>query len=592
MADTTAPVLLGLDIPSVVDADAFYRALLVTAHAADPGGQGVARVIVYFDRPLHLRDHLWSGTTDRFVIDGLYTGNTFRDTSPDAASRGLPVTSMNVSGNYHVTKVAVEDDAGNRTVYSNAQLQAMGVNTTFELKGGQSQADTTPPELLKLLMPATVDLSGGPSTLFVAGEVTDNGGRGVSSMTVSFDRVLDVGFGPSKGFSVDLAGWDSTSSGQAVAFWDMDHVLMGQTASGAYRVASVTVYDKAGNSRSYTTEQLKALGLNTELQVTGSTAPQPPLPTATLTDAIRDDGFVLAVASTSWKAGSDNNFKLVIQYDALESRFEGASLAGGASGTVAASVSQDGRIATVTITGSGSFAAGAGVELRMAQLMDREPSIYEVKEFMVNGGVQVFPSANVYRQAVRGGESDETFRPEAQLIDGGAGYDTVAFSSAREGATVTRDGGGVRVVTADGNSFTLANVERLSFIEDFVVFDPDGLAAQAWRLYRAAFDRVPDREGLGFWISQLERGMSREELAGHFLASSEFGPLQSTSAFVTTLYRNVLDREADAAGLDYWTSAIEAGLSHQQALVYFSDNPENLAKVVAETANGIEYTLW
>lgn len=591
MADTTAPVLLGLDIPAVVEADAFYRALLVTARAADPGGQGVARVIVYFDKPLSLADHLWSGTTDRFVVDGLYTGNTFRDASPETATRGLPATSYNVSGNYHVAKVAVEDLAGNRTVYSNAQLQAMGVNTTVEVKGGQSQADTTPPELLKLLMPSTVDLSGGAATLFVAGEVTDNGGRGVSSMTVSFDRVLDVGFGLAKSFSVDFAGWGG-AAGQAVSFWDMEHVLTGQTASGAYRLATVTLYDKAGNTRSYTTEQLKALGLNTELQVTGSSAPQPPVPTATLTDAIADDGFVLAVASTAWKSGSDNSFKLVVEYDPLESRFVGASLAGGASATLATKVSEDGRVATVTITGSGSFAAGAGVELRMAQLTDREPSLYAVKEFMVNGSAQVFPNAYEYRQAVRGGAIDESFRAESGLIDGGGGFDTVTFAGAREGAKVTAGMEGVRVVTADGNSTTLANVERLAFGEDFVIFEQDGLAAQAWRLYRAAFDRAPDREGLGFWISQLERGMSREDLAAHFIASSEFGPLQSTLAFVNTLYRNVLDREPDAAGLAYWSAAIEAGLSRQQALVYFSDNPENLAKVVAETVNGIEYTLW
>lgn len=593
MADTTAPVLLGLDLPSVIDADAFGKFML-TARAADPGGEGVRSVIVYFDKWFVLVDQHQLGGYDRIVVNGWFTGDTFGDATPDTASHRLPVVSASRSGDYHITKVAVEDMAGNRTVYSNGQLQAMGINTTFELRGGQSHNDTTPPELRKLFMPTTIDLAGGPSTLFVAGEVTDDGGAGIASMSVSFDRALDVGVGLGKGFSIDLAAWDTApgAPGQPVSFWDTEHVLTGETPSGTYGLTGVTLVDKAGNTSTYTAAQLKALGFKTELQVTGSSAPQPAVPTATLADAISDEGFVLAVASSAWKTGSDNSFELVVSYDPTESRYVGASLAGAASGTVTASVSENGTLGTLTIVGTGSFASGAGIDVTMAQLTDREPSLYAVKEFTVNGAPQVFPDAYPARDAVRGGDIDEDFQFLSDLIDGGAGYDTVRFSGDLEGATVTRTDGGVRVVTEYGESYTLANVERLAFFEDYVVFDQDGMAAQAWRLYRAAFDRAPDREGLGFWISQLEHGMSREALAGHFITSSEFGPLQSSSAFVMTLYHNVLDRDPDAAGLAYWTGAIDAGLSREQALVFFSDNPENLARVIAETTNGIEYTLW
>ena len=590
MADTTAPILLGLDIPPVFEADAFYRALLATARAADPGGEGVRRVVVYFDQPLYLADHLWSGHTDRLAIDGLFTGNTFQDATPDTASRGLPFTSANMAGNYQVTKVAVEDLAGNRAVYSQAQLQAMGVNTAFELKGGHT--DTAPPQLLSLVMPASLDLSTGSARLFLAGSAQDPaGGTGLSSMTVNFDHALDFGSGSYASLTIGFDEWGG-AAGQALPFFDIAHFIGAGTPAGAYRVTGVTLRDKVGLATSYTTAQLEALGVNTALQVTGSSAAPPAAPGARLGDAIGDGGFVLALASDAWQAGSDNTFRLVIGYDPTKSRFVEASLAGGGGATVAATVSENGSTATLTITGSGRVAAGSDLQVTMAQLADMAASRYEIKEFTVNGAAQAFLDEYTYRDAVKGGAGDDLFRPESQLIDGGGGFDTVEFFSAHEGATVSRDDGGVRAVTADGKAFTLTNVERLGFQEDYVVFDQDGSAAQAWRLYRAAFDRAPDREGLGFWISQLEHGLARADMAARLLVSSEFGTAATTSDFVATLYRNVLDRAPDAAGLAYWRDAIDAGLSRGEALVQFSDNPENLARIVAETANGIEYTLW
>lgn len=584
MADTTAPVLLGLELPSVIEADAFYRALLVTARASDPGGEGVRRVVVYFDKPINLADHLWVGTSDQLVIDGLFSGNTFHDATPDTASRSLPATSYNMSGDYRITKVAVEDMAGNRSVYSSGQLQAMGVNTSFELKGGHH--DTTAPVLRKLVLPSSIDLSSGQAALALAGEVVDDpGGTGVTFMKIEFDRPLVSSFGSSTGTSIAFAA-GAGASGQPLSFTDSTYLLSGETAPGTYQIARVSLVDRAGNETVYTSAQLKALGFNTELQVGGSKGTA-----ATLAPAVSEDGFVLALAPTAWKAG-DNSFRLVIGYDPTKTSYVKAALGEGALGDLSVAMSEDGTAGTLVITGSGSFQAGSAIEVSLRQLKAMEASAYQVKEFVVNGVAQAFPDAGGYLQALRGSEGNDRFNTDVRLIDGGAGYDVVDFSSAREEATITRSEAGVKVLTADGKSYTLANVERLNFGEDYVVFDEDGLAAQAWRLYRAAFDRTPDREGLGYWISQLEDGMAREEMAAWLMASGEFGPLQNTAAFVTSLYRNVLDREPDAGGLAYWTQVIDAGQSRQAVLVAFSDAPENLAKVIGETGNGIEYALW
>ena len=58
-----------------------------------------------------------------------------------------------------------------------------------------------------------------------------------------------------------------------------------------------------------------------------------------------------------------------------------------------------------------------------------------------------------------------------------------------------------------------------------------------------------------------------------FTGSSEFqskyGALDNP-CFVTLLYRNVLDREPDAAGLQSWSSALNGGTPRSQVVLGFS----------------------
>ena len=51
---------------------------------------------------------------------------------------------------------------------------------------------------------------------------------------------------------------------------------------------------------------------------------------------------------------------------------------------------------------------------------------------------------------------------------------------------------------------TLVSVERLVFSDVTVALDLDGVGGQAYRIYKAAFDREPDSGGLGYWIAQME----------------------------------------------------------------------------------------
>lgn len=135
---------------------------------------------------------------------------------------------------------------------------------------------------------------------------------------------------------------------------------------------------------------------------------------------------------------------------------------------------------------------------------------------------------------------------------------------------------------------------RLQFADQSIALDIKGTAGQVYRLYRAAFSRVPDVAGLGFHIGTIENaGLSLAQVANDFIQSTEFrttyGSLDDAS-FVTRLYGNVLHRVPDSAGLAFHLSNLNTGrLTRSQTLVEFSESPENQAAVLPAINSGMKY---
>jgi hypothetical protein len=148
------------------------------------------------------------------------------------------------------------------------------------------------------------------------------------------------------------------------------------------------------------------------------------------------------------------------------------------------------------------------------------------------------------------------------------------------------------VTNRDGTDY-LTEVQRLQFTDVTLALDIDGIAGQAYRLYKAAFDRTPDLGGLGFWITALDNGASITTAANGFVDSQEFvskyGANTSDADFIRLLYENVLDRQPDEGGYAFWLNAMQSGLTRAQVLVEFSDSPENIANVAPLVDRGIEY---
>lgn len=172
----------------------------------------------------------------------------------------------------------------------------------------------------------------------------------------------------------------------------------------------------------------------------------------------------------------------------------------------------------------------------------------------------------------------------------------VTFLGNRENYTITKTPAGFDVTDTVGNGGTVAvgGTAVLEFIDTNVALDTEGRAGQAYRIYQAAFNRKPDAAGLGYWIAVMANGASLAAVAASFTTSAEFqqmyGAHPDNRTLLVRLYQNVLHREPDKAGLDYWLSVLDNKLATlPEVLVSFSESPENIQTVAAAIAAGVAY---
>jgi hypothetical protein len=98
------------------------------------------------------------------------------------------------------------------------------------------------------------------------------------------------------------------------------------------------------------------------------------------------------------------------------------------------------------------------------------------------------------------------------------------------------------------------------------------------RLYSAYFLRIPDRDGLVYWIGRKRAGTSLNQISQSFATSNEFrvlyGPLTNRQ-FVEQIYENILGRPGEPSGVDYWTGELNAGRRNRgSVMVGFSESAE------------------
>jgi RNA polymerase sigma-70 factor (ECF subfamily) len=87
-------------------------------------------------------------------------------------------------------------------------------------------------------------------------------------------------------------------------------------------------------------------------------------------------------------------------------------------------------------------------------------------------------------------------------------------------------------------------------------------------LHADLLGRSPDPQELARWLA-AHRGTSHREIASAVLRSDEYCRAQ-----IAELYRSLLDREADPAGLEAWTQSLSSGTALQDVVAGFCDTFE------------------
>jgi uncharacterized delta-60 repeat protein len=176
------------------------------------------------------------------------------------------------------------------------------------------------------------------------------------------------------------------------------------------------------------------------------------------------------------------------------------------------------------------------------------------------------------------------------VLNGGAGIDTAAYTSAFRQSVLSGNPSTSATFTGPDGVDTLINIESLKFLDGLRSYDAGSHIWQAERLYGAAFDRAADALGRNFHSARLDTGTALVTVAQDFVASAEFqatyGSLDNTG-FVNQMYLNVLNRPADPGGLTYWIGLLNGGSTRGDVLVGFSESPENIGNYAGQVAGGL-----
>jgi hypothetical protein len=175
--------------------------------------------------------------------------------------------------------------------------------------------------------------------------------------------------------------------------------------------------------------------------------------------------------------------------------------------------------------------------------------------------------------------------PETGAI--GAGSDTTAAMPATAGtddgaATPTPTAGADGTGTTDTGTGTAAGTPATAGGATAAPVPADPFQAQVTRLYDMLLDRAPDTEGLAFWSNALRGGTALGAVADGFVATPEAQGRYAglgDAEFVDALYRNALDREADPAGRDFWTGALQRGFDRGDIAQTISEASEHVSKL-------------
>ena len=121
--------------------------------------------------------------------------------------------------------------------------------------------------------------------------------------------------------------------------------------------------------------------------------------------------------------------------------------------------------------------------------------------------------------------------------------------------------------------------------------------------YLKLLGRAADDAGINYWVHQMQNGLTDQQIEAGFVASDEFyaNAGGTNVAWIDSIYKLLLGRNADSAGEQYWNSQLMAGVSRGDVALRIANSAENDAQLInadyqhylgrAADAGGLNYWL-
>jgi hypothetical protein len=285
--DVTAPEVAGLTIsPSSVNTTSSSQTATVTAHLTD-NLSGVGSASVQFGSPNGKQ------TTARVAfakVSGTETNGTWE--------AKVPFERYLQTGNWKITSIELEDNAGNEASLSAAQLEAKTLPVTEHV---ESTEQTSPPALASLsLSPATVNTTSSSQTVTALAEITANA-SGFSHGSIDF-------LSPSGSHITVPVSFVQVSGTSTKGIYEAKQTFKPFIQSGSWKVDNVALVDAAGNETDVTTLQLETKGFAHAVTVEDTEDHEPPVLSAlsispSTIDTAGGERFVALVAHVADPTG-------------------------------------------------------------------------------------------------------------------------------------------------------------------------------------------------------------------------------------------------------------------------------------------------
>jgi len=135
--------------------------------------------------------------------------------------------------------------------------------------------------------------------------------------------------------------------------------------------------------------------------------------------------------------------------------------------------------------------------------------------------------------------------------------------------TGTLGGGNHSITAVYSGDAVFAPGTSLAFSQTVTASPSDAFVTA---LYRDVLERLPDAPGFSFWVQQLQAGLSRTAVALAFETCAEYRGLE-----VDQLYQTFLHRPSDLSGRAFWVKALVSGESEADVVVAFLTSSEYTA---------------